>query len=224
MAIHYQAFDQPYITGANQEDVNRIKIGGNKAIALEHETMEMKLLGFNPKITEMYEAIKFEMAAISKAYNVSMDWEMGGDVSSGFALLVKNMDLMEAREDDVEIAEMEEKEVYKIIQRQQEVYKIDKGFQLPKDKKLIIDFHEVDFPINQAEELDRWEWEFKHNVSTPVDYIQSKEGLTQEEAEERWLTNKDKNAVYSPVQKAFQDAINGNEDDTEGIIGSPVAE
>lgn len=207
-ALHFQAFNYVYISGIDSDEAKKIKVSTTEATALPEGSI-MGNLDLNPKLTEMVESIKFHMAAIAKNYNVTMDWEMSGDPSSGFALLVKNIDLMEAREDDVRMAELEEQQIYQLIAKQQNAYKTP-GTRLPMDKKLIVDFQEIDFPINQKEELDRWEWEFDHNISTPIDYIQSKEGLTQEEAEKRFEENKLKNSKYiTPAQKAINDAFAG---------------
>ena len=206
MAIHYQAFDQPYTVGVEEDPKNTIKVGGNKMIYLHGDEMDLRLLGFNPKITEMYESIKFQFEAIMRTYNIVVDWAMSGDAASGFSLLVKNIDLLEARENQVELSQMEEQQVYKVIRAQQEVYKLDEP-RLP-DEKLIVDFHEITFPINQAEEQAKLEFEYKHNITTPVHTLASKEGLTIDEAKDRWQINKDINTEFSPGQQAFREQLN----------------
>jgi hypothetical protein len=208
-SIHFQSFDQPYIKGADKQQAENIKVGHQKIIGLSDPTMDIGLLQYNPKIVETYEAIKFHVELISRRYNINVDWAMSGDPSSGFALLVKNIDLMEAREDDVEIAVMNEKRIYDVIQRQTEV--LNTGYNLPRrdnNIKLVVDFQDIQFPLNQAEDIERWNWEIANNIATPVDYIQSKNpDLSEEEALEKWTMNKALNKKLSQRQETLQNAV-----------------
>lgn len=205
---HNQAFNQPWGSGISVEQAGNIRIGADKFIGLSEPEMSLGLLDYNPKIDALISSVKSQIELISSAYNLTTKWAQDGNPASGFSLLVQNRDMIEMREDDVERAEMQEDEIYDIIQIQDEVLNL--GNKLPerdKKNKLMIDFHEISFPINQAEEIDRLEFEYKHNISTPIDTIQSKEGLTQEEAIIRHAENKKLNTELSPREKAVDDEI-----------------
>jgi len=209
--IHFQAFDQPYETGGlKPEDWGKIKIGPNKYLHLP-EGATAGLLGFNPKIVESVEAIRFQMQAIQRMYNLNMAWSIDQQPASGFSLVVQNIDLLEARQRDIEIYKVYEQKIYDVLTKMQEYYSrvgmLDsKEPRLPMDGDLNIDFQEWQFPINQAEEQARWDWEIEKNIATPIDYIQSKEGLSEEEARERWEINKKVNQRYS-MREALRQRI-----------------
>jgi hypothetical protein len=114
---------------------------------------------------------------------------------------VKNIDLLEARYDDIKLADLYEQKLYKILATMQDYYGVNGDPKLPLDGKPIIDFQEIDFPVNQKEELDRWDWEIQHNISSAIDYLQSKEGLSEEEAIKRFERNKRLNGKYSFADK-----------------------
>ena len=206
--VRFQAFNQPYATGVGKEEAQGIRFGQDKLVALSQPDMTLALLQYSPQIDQAINAIKTNIEIISMIYDVNIQWSIDGSAPSGFSLLVKNIDLLESREDDVEYAQMYEKKIYDIIQRQDEVLQL--GNKLPKrdeKNKLYVDFHEITFPLQQAEEIQRMEFEFENNISTPVDVIQSKEGLTEEEALERYEQNKKLNQQLSPRQELVREAI-----------------
>jgi hypothetical protein len=145
---------------------------------------------------------------IGNMYNVNIKWSIDGSAPSGFSLLVQNIDLLESREDDIEYAESYEKEIYDVIQVQDDILGL--GNKLPvrdKNNKLYVDFQEVNFPVNAAEEREKWDWEIEKNAKTIVDYIQSDQGLTDEEAMERYEENKKINTNLTPRQQALREAF-----------------
>ena len=203
---HNQAFSQPYAFGINPDQAKDIKLGADNFIAMSEPEMGLGTLDYNPKIVELLESIRNQIEFISASYGLNVKWSQNGSPASGFSLLVQNIELMEMREDDVERAEVQEDAIYDIIQRQDEVLKL--GNKLPRrDKKtrLIIDFQELDFPINQKEKQERWDWEISHNAKTVVDYIQSDQGLSEDEARERFERNKELNQQLSFREKALKD-------------------
>jgi hypothetical protein len=191
--VHYQAFDQMYATGVNEEEAKGIKTGPRKIVLLGAEESNLALLGYNPKIIDSIEAIKFQMKSIAQMYNLNMEVSLDktGPVS-GFSLLVQNIDLLEAREDDVEVAAVGEKQIYDVVASMQGYYGLNP--RLPEDAMLSVDFQEMEFPMNQKEELERWDWEIEHNISTPLDYMQSKNtDMDDEKAMEKYTKNKEIN-------------------------------
>lgn len=202
--IHLQAFDQPYVSGVDSKEANNIKLGPNTFVSLSDPNATMGLLGYNPKIVDCVEAIRGQIQLISWSYNLSVNWGLEGTPASGFSLVVQNIDLLEARHDDVEQAEVTEKELYDVLATMQEYYKsqgLCKDEEPLPDANVVVDFAELDFPINQKEELERWDWEIQRNASSVVDYIQSKEGLSEEEAIERFNRNKKLNGQFSYADK-----------------------
>lgn len=216
-AVHFQAFNQPYGKGITQDQASTIKFGASNLIGLSEPDMELSLLNYSPQLTPAMEVVRKQIEMIGNMYNVNIQWSLQGTPPSGFSLLVQNIDLLEAREDDVNYAEVYEQEIYKIIQVQDKVLKLGLGLpELSEKTKLVIDFQEINFPVNQKEEIERWNWEIENNIKTPIDYIQSSQGLTEEEAEERYIQNKAVNERLSFREKMLKDEL-----DKQGVIIEP---
>jgi hypothetical protein len=196
MMIHFQAFDQLVISGAQANEVKRVKTGTAEAIVNSSIDTRYELLGYDPKINECIEAIRMEIQSIAYVYNLKIGWSIDSSPVSGFSLLVQNIDLSEQREDDIELAKLHEKKMYKVISTMQDYYSKFKMLgdepKLPLDGKISVDFEEsLHLPINQAEEIQRKEFELKHNVITEVDLIiENNPDMTPEEAEEKYKRNK----------------------------------
>jgi len=188
LMVHYQAFDQPIAKGITPTDVGKINAGPNKIIALTDIESDFSLLGYSPKITESIEAIKFAIQTVAYTYNLSINWAIESNPASGFSLLVQNIDLLEAREDDVSMAKFGEKRVYKVISAMNNYYKLKP--QLP-DEALYVNFADIDFPVNQKEELDQRNWYIEHNIKTPLDYMDA--DLSEDEKLEQFKKNKEIN-------------------------------
>jgi len=222
-ALHFQAFNYLWSSGVDAKDADNIKVSTDRVTTFSDPEMTLNVLDLNPKITEMIDAIKFEFEAISNNYHVNVQWGSEGDPSSGFALMVKNIDLLEARIDDVKLCELEEKEIYKVIQIQQDKYKM-KEPKLPRNDKLIIDFSPVDFPINQREQIELIEWKLSRNQTNELDILQTEEGLDETAAMERWERNKQINKKLSPAQEAFANELSkiGQEEQPEEEDENPI--
>jgi len=245
--IHYQTFSETIFSGVdidsfpltgvksvynpqNIEDAKvsnleaNLKTGFNKSFALP-ENATASVLDRNPKIADTVDAIQRIVQWVSQTYNVNMKFEISGTAPSGFSLLVENTDLIEAREDDIEVAKIAEQKIYRIIQRQTEVFDVRDSFgnkfklpKLTKDNKLSIDFQEgINFPIDRKEEDERWEWKFKWNIATPIDRIQSENpDLDEEAAYEKWQKNKKLNRNLTTAQESLINIAN-----QEGIEVEP---
>jgi hypothetical protein len=200
VALHYQSFDQPYMTGVDEKFAANIQVGPQKAIVLPNDATA-GLLGYSPKMQESIEVIKGQLQLISWTYNMTMNLSMEGTPASGFSLIVQNIDLLEARHDDVELATVQEKELYQVLRAQQSFWK-PKGEMMLPDAQLRVDFQEVDFPVNQKDEMERWDWRIEKNAATELDLIMSENpDMNREEAIEKWNENKALNKRFGAAEK-----------------------
>ena len=203
MMIHYQAFDQPYTSGVPESKAKEIKVGPNKIINLLDSEARMALLGFQPKIESVIKAIEFEMGFISHTYKINFDWKIQGTPASGFSLIVRNIRLMEARQDDIDECIMQEKQLYKVIAKMQSFYKSQNEIdarepKLNPEDDISVNFTEIDFPVNVDEDLKRRDWNIKNNVETPIDYIKKRDpDLSDDEALIVYQNNKKLNGNLS---------------------------
>ena len=207
LMIHYQAFDQTVIGGVDPAEVKRIKMGTQDPIISPNADTTFNLLGFNPKIVECVEAIKFNMQAIGYTYNLAINWALDYNPASGFSLLVQNIDLEEAREDDIELAKMHEKSMYKVLSNMQDYYKgynmLDSAEPiLPKDAKITVDFDEsLSLPIMQSEDIQMKEFKLEHNVITELDLIKAENpDMDDEEALLKYKENKKLNGTLTAAE------------------------
>ena len=86
---------------------------------------------------------------------------------------------------------------------------------LDEGEVLSVIFEEPYFPTNENEDREKWIFEFEHNISSPIDYIQSKYGLDEDEAIEKHEKTKELNQSLTPQQQALEDAFNEGEEDGE---------
>ena len=227
--IHYQTFSEKFISGVSPEEVgkvknpttgawegNDIKSGFNKIHMGSDPDADMSIITPSPLISEVEAAIQKVLAWVSTMYNVNVKFEVTGTPPSGFSLLVENIDLLEAREDDIDHAEMAEHEIYNIIEAQSSIVEgLNNITKLDKDTVLTIDFREgIDFPINQKEEIQRLEFEFKHNISTPLDVMQSNDPeLDREQLQKKLDDNRAINIALTPRQQAINTVFEEEDED-----------
>ena len=141
-----------------------IQLGLNKVINVEDGVM--KNLPTNTNITSIQEAIKFQMQLIAQNKHITFDFGLSGS-KSGVALKLENIELLEAREDDVEKWKQIEKEVYT---KEKIIIGVETGQMLPDD--ITVDYKEQNFP-DPEREMEEWEWKFKHGLADKADYLMS---------------------------------------------------
>lgn len=214
MTMHHQMYSQMYITGLSELESKNVRTSPFTTWLLPLDA-NAGILNYSPEITASMQQIREQIQIIAWSCNVSVQWAMEGTPESGFSLTVRNIDLHESRENDVEIAEIQEKAIYDAISYQQDYYyktnqlsNEERKLKLPKDANPVIDFQEIDFPINQAEEIDRWERLIKNNIVSPVDWIMSENpDMTEQEAVEKFERNKQYNKKYGGFQDLLREKI-----------------
>ena len=159
-------------------DSNMIELGLNKAIVLEDGNMTN--LNPNVDINSIAEGIKFQLMHIFQNHHVTFDYGLSGS-KSGVTLKMENLELIEAREDDVEKYRAFEHDVFLVEKAIGELL----GVSLTEDFK--VDFAEVEFPLTPEQEQARWDWYFANGLKDKADYLMHSDpdGFpTREDAEE----------------------------------------
>jgi hypothetical protein len=205
MALHYQGFGMIWDnSGLDKEAGKEILVGPNRQTHVA-EGVTLNNLDLNPKLMEMIDTIKFEVQAIANTYNLTVNWHQEATPVSGFSLIVQNMDYIEQRQKDVDEAIKQEKQIYKTIKSIQVVHKSDLEKdepRLPDKANLVIDFQELDLPINQVEELARRKADIEDNIKTPIDFIKAENpDMDEEAAKKKFLENKAINSELSESDK-----------------------
>lgn len=147
-------------------DADKIALGLNKIPVLEDG-----ILGVLPNqssIESIMTAIEHQIKHVLSNHHIAFDFGISTQ-KSGVAIKLENLELLEAREDDVEKYRQVEKDLYNI---EKILVATHLGKNLPDD--FSIDYAEIDFPDPQ-QEMQQWDWWIKHGIKDKVDYIMEKD-------------------------------------------------
>jgi hypothetical protein len=143
-------------------DANNIQLGLNKVVVVDEGNMSN--ISSNTDVTSIKEGIEFQLKTIAFNNNLNFDFGLSGS-KSGVALKIENLELLEAREDEVEKWKRAETKMYNI---EKQIYEIETGNTLPDE--MMIDYTEVNFP-DYENERDEWDWKFKHGLADRFDWL-----------------------------------------------------
>ena len=147
-------------------DASNIQLGLNKIVVLDEGNMTN--VANNTSVGDLMEGIKFQLQTIAYNNNLNFDFGLSGS-KSGVALKIENLELLEAREDEVEKWRRAEKQIYNI---EQVIAKTEAGTSLPNE--FSIDYTEIEFP-DPERELAEWDWKFKHGIADKYDYLMAQD-------------------------------------------------
>jgi len=183
-AIRYNSFKQAYAKGLNLNSSN-LQVGYNKIMMLEGDTStsDIGIIDFSIDLNQIIEAIKFQIQMVERNHDLSINWGMEGS-PSGFSLIVQNIDLLAAWEDDIDQARIWERDIYEV---EKIVGAVDGDLSLPET--LHVDFAEVKFPVDPVDERAQWEWEWANGLSSKLDYLKSKSPDTPEDELKKQLAD-----------------------------------
>ena len=143
-------------------DANNIQLGLNKVVVIDEGSMNN--VSSNTDISNIKDGIEFQLKTIAFNNNINFDFGLSGS-KSGVALKIENLELLEAREDEVEKWRRAEKEIYDI---ERQILAVETNTQLSDG--LSVDFAEINFP-DLDKEREEWDWKFKHGLADKVDYL-----------------------------------------------------
>ena len=149
-----------------QVDANAIQLGLNKIVALDNGSMSN--VSSQTNIPQIVEGIKFQLQQVAINHHINFDFGVNGS-KSGVALKIENIELLEAREDDVEKYRRAEKQIFNIENAILEAMGI-----APITDELVLDYAEVNFP-DFEQEMSEWDWKFKHGIADVIDYLIAKD-------------------------------------------------
>lgn len=207
VAMQYQSFGIVWKTGRADSGNTQIRISPFIVNEIgEEETMNV--LNLNPMLQESAETIQKHVSMLGKAYGVNINFTLEASPVSGVSLIIQNIDLLESREDGIDIAIMQENEIYKVLCVLQDHHKKDlpdKEPKLIKEARVRLNFTDIDFPVNIQDDLAMRDWQIRNNIKTPLDYMDNE--LDFEEKKKLHQLNKEINGNLSRADKlkmAFQ--------------------
>ena len=157
LAVRYLA-GQRVVTGNNSD--KELKTGLEFMLDLSPDAT-FEYVAIDADITGMVEAMGFDLDTVLRAHGMSAEIVDTGSAPSGFSLMVRNLPLLENREDDIARWRQFDKEVYEIDKI---VYEQETGKKLPETRKT--DYPEVTFPLTADEQQGQDDWDLSHNMTT----------------------------------------------------------
>ena len=151
---------QMFVSG--RVDTDNIKLGLNKVVVIEDGSLGT--VNNSTDIGAIMEGIKHQIQHICSNHHIAFDFGIATQ-KSGVSIRLENLELLEARQDDVEKFRMVEKDIHKI---EQKILETEMNLALPDD--FHVDFAEIDFP-DPDKEMAQWDWWIKNGIKDKIDYI-----------------------------------------------------
>lgn len=198
--IKMQSFSIPVVIGT--APVGGITIDPSNyleiplADAIDKGQPDFKFVSPNPKIAELLEAIREDIRRIADDWGLSMsNFKLEGGVASGLSLKISNIRLIERRQDDIELYQGYEKDLFKIMRAVHNAHCLPADL-IPEDCELSVNFSELEFPEDPTAEDARWMTRVRENVRNRAQWLMSIDPdiKTPEEAEKVLLANMELNA------------------------------
>ena len=187
------------------EDKTKIKLGVDQVISIpDGATLDAKAPPADMEGAATN--IKTEYEGTFQNIGLHVTWGEGGGVPSGESLKVKNIELLERRQDDLTVWLKADEDLYEIEEVVWEKSDGTKGT-LPERE---VNFAEVEFPVTPEQQQARDEWDLDHGQITEAEILwrNDPDGYDDiEEAEAKVTANKASSAPQSG-RSAFTRATN----------------
>ena len=178
LATRYQ-MGSPVITGIDQE-VPNLKWGVDRLISLPSDS-SMSFVAPPSNINQMISGIKELLNVTGQNHALSIRWGEQGQIPSGQALKILNMENLESRQSDIPMFQDFEEERYMIDRRLIEVHT---GKVL--DESFAVDFSESDYPEEWNVQKDRLQFMLDNGLMDKKElYREFNPDITDEELEQR---------------------------------------
>ena len=197
LGLRFQMFGQPYMTGVDSD--KRIERAGSDQIIDLPEGATFDIVSPQGNIESVIENIKFQVDLVAQNNHLYVQFAQdGGEVPSGIALKIKDLERFEDYQDDIELWKMYEHELYK-VEREIAAYN---GISLPESLKL--DFNEPEYPKTMQDQILWDNHRLQNNLITrPKLMVEYNDDLSLAEAERIVAENESVNQIVNPneVQK-----------------------
>ena len=198
LGLRFQMFGQPFVTGV-YSDKGMKRTGSDSILDLpEGATFGIASPGGN--IQSVIESVKFQVDLVAQNNHLYVQFAQdGGEVPSGIALKIKDLERFEDYQDDIELWRMYEHELYS-VERAIASYN---GISLPNELKL--DFIEPEYPKTVQDQISMENHALENNLVTQPQLLQKyNKDLTIEEAAEIVRANKQENEQQSIFERIRQ--------------------
>jgi hypothetical protein len=165
-AIELQSHGQAWASGLPAGDV--VRAGPDRTIALPADG-KFDFAAPNTPIEGVLKAIEFMVKQTAVANDLAANvFEIDPAAESGAAKLVENLDLMEARADDIELWRQYEGLLFEVVKR---VANTHKPNSIPEQATINIDFGELSQGTDENTLLDTYKKRIDLGIWSPVDAL-----------------------------------------------------
>ncbi|HCT50829.1 MAG TPA: hypothetical protein DF712_00070 [Balneola sp.] len=189
LGLRFQMFGQPYVTGLQAD--KRLERAGSDTILDLPEGSVFDIVAPEADLQSVIETVKFQVDLVAQNNHLFVQFAQdGGEVPSGIALKIKDLERFEDYQDDIELWKMYEHEMYQ-VEREIADYN---GIKLPEALRL--DFNEPEYPKTMQDQILWDNHRLQHNLITqPKLMTEYNDDLSLKEAEKLVEENKQKNQL-----------------------------
>ena len=141
---------------------------------------------------KFYDTVKKRASFIASQYGVSIkDTEGSGSASSGFAIVVSNLDLIEHREEMTSLYRGFEREIFEKTRKVYNYFNDSDSEKISEDATFQIDYVEEVFPVPTNEQSEKDTTDLQNNTTNPIEIImRDNPDITIEQATAKYEANK----------------------------------
>ena len=168
-------------------------------------------LDTDAKLEQMEQALIFQINSIINNYGISSDaWTLSVAEASGRALMIRNMALLESREDQLATYVQGEKDLFEMIKVVNNAHAGFYGWgKIAKTAKVQTDFGEITFPEDPHVELRLNVKKLRAGILTPGKFymIYNPDFTDEAEAEKQLLANLESTAKFKASAPGLEEAL-----------------
>lgn len=211
LGLRYQMFGQPVATGIIA-DQNIARAGSNEILMLG-ENGNFDIVSPKGNIEAVIENIKLQLELVALNNHLYITFsDTGGEVPSGIALKIKDVERMEDYQDDKEMFRIFEHKLYKVEHSLASFNNIT----LPNPKDFMIDFYDVEYPMTTQDGIMQNNFDLANNLTTQAHILmKTNRDLDLEAAIEQIAQNKEINNLLMGNFDSLDSPEEKNADDIE---------
>ena len=199
LGLRFQMFGQPFITGLNGDKA--LERAGSDTILDLPEGANFGIVSPSGNIESVIENVKFQIDLVAQNNHLYVQFAQdGGETPSGIALKIKDLERFEDYQDDLELWNMYEHDLYEV----EKAIAGYNGITLPEE--LNVDFNEPEYPKTVRDQIDLDNHRLANNLVTQGKLLaEYNKDLTIEEADAIIQENKQKNEKLSLFDRVRQE-------------------
>ena len=193
LGLRYQMFGQPVASGIIA-DQNIARAGSNEILMLG-ENGNFDIVSPKGNIESVIENIKLQLELVALNNHLYITFsDTGGEVPSGIALKIKDVERMEDYQDDKEMFRIFEHKMYMV----EEAIASYNNIRLPKSDDFMIDFYDIEYPMTTQDQILQNNFDLQNNLTTQAHILmKNNKDLDLEAAVEQIAQNKEINQLLS---------------------------